>query len=74
MMKRVKMRRMGGSIGTTLPKDMLDRLQIRQGDEMFAIDTPDGILLTPYDPKFEKSMDLYERFSRKYRDALRELA
>lgn len=68
------MRRVGGSIGTTLPKDMLDRLRINPGDEMFAIETEDGILLTPYDPTFERAMRHYTRFSRKYRNALRELA
>lgn len=74
MVKKVTMRKIGGSIGTTLPKDMLDRLHVEPGDEMFAVETEDGILLTPFDPKFEKAMEHYERFSRKYRNALRELA
>ena len=74
MIKKVTMRRVGGSIGTTLPKDMVDRLHIQPGDEMFAVETEKGVLLTPYDPTFEKAMKLYARFSRKYRNALRELA
>ena len=74
MIKKVTMRKVGGSIGTTLPKDMVDRLRIRPGDEMFAVETEKGVLLTPYDPTFEKAMKLYARFSRKYRNALRELA
>lgn len=74
MIKKVSMRRIGGSIGTTLPKDMLDRLHIRPGDEMFAVEEKNGILLTPYDPTFDKAMKYYARFSRKYRNALRELA
>jgi putative addiction module antidote len=74
MIKKVTMRRVGGSIGTTLPKDMVDRLRIQPGDEMFAVETEKGVLLTPYDPTFENAMKLYARFSRKYRNALRELA
>jgi putative addiction module antidote len=74
MIKKVTMRKVGGSIGTTLPKDMMDRLRIQPGDEMFAVETDKGVLLTPYDPTFEKAMKLYARFSRKYRNALRELA
>lgn len=74
MVKKVTMRKIGGSIGATLPKDMLDRLHIQAGDEMYAVETEDGLLLTPYDPNFGKAMKLYERFSRKYRNALRELA
>jgi hypothetical protein len=53
---------------------MVDRFHARAGDQMFAIETEDGILLTPYDPTFDKAMKLYARFSRKYRNALRELA
>lgn len=74
MIKKVTMRRVGGSIGTTLPKDMLERLRIHPGDEMFAVETDEGILLTPFDPTFDKAMKLYARFSRRYRNALRELA
>lgn len=74
MIKRITMRRIGGSIGATLPKEMMDRLRVRPGDEMFVVETEDGLLLTPYDPAFEKSLKLYERFSRRYRNALRELA
>lgn len=74
MVKKVTMRKIGGSIGTTLPKDMLDRLHIQPGDELFAIETEEGIMLTPFDPNFDKAMKVYERFSRKYRNALRELA
>jgi putative addiction module antidote len=74
MIKRITMRRIGGSIGATLPKEMMDRLRVRPGDEMFVVETEDGLLLTPYDPTFAKSLKLYERFSRRYRNALRELA
>jgi putative addiction module antidote len=74
MIKKVTLRRIGGSLGTTLPKDMVDRFHACAGDQMFAIETEDGILLTPYDPTFDKAMKLYARFSRKYRNALRELA
>lgn len=74
MVKKVTMRKIGGSIGTTLPKEMMDHLHIRPGDEMFAIETERGVLLTPFDPDFDRAMQAYERFSRKYRNALKELA
>ncbi|MDX1661643.1 MAG: AbrB/MazE/SpoVT family DNA-binding domain-containing protein [Gemmatimonadota bacterium] len=74
MVKKITMRKIGGSIGTTLPKDMLDRLRIEPGDEMYVVETEEGILLTPFDPKFGEAMKAYDRFSRKYRNALRELA
>ena len=74
MVRKVTLRQVGGSIGATLPKDMADRLRIKVGDEVFAIETEQGILLTPYDPTFERAMAAYERTATKYRNALRELA
>lgn len=74
MVRKVKVRRMGGSLGATLPKDMMERLKMEAGDELFAIETDDGILLTPFDPHFEAAMAVYERGAGKYRNALRELA
>jgi putative addiction module antidote len=74
MVKKVTLRKMGGSVGATLPKDLSDRLHVQAGDELFVVETDEGILLTPYDPDFEKAMDAYERTASKYRNALRELA
>ena len=44
------------------------------GDEVFIVETENGILITPYDPTFEQSMAAYKRTAAKYRNALRELA
>jgi putative addiction module antidote len=74
MIKEVTFRRYGGSLGTTLPKSMTDRLNIGAGDKAFAVETEQGILLTPYDPEFVQVMEAEERISKKYQNALRELA
>lgn len=74
MTRKVTLRQVGGSIGATLPKDMAERMHVTAGDEVFAIETERGILLTPYDPKFEKAMAAYRRTAGKYRNALRELS
>ena len=74
MVKKITLRQVGGSIGATLPKDMADRLHVRPGDEVFIVETEQGILLTPFDPTFERAMAAYERTASKYRNALRELA
>ncbi|HEX6536368.1 MAG TPA: hypothetical protein VF041_17385 [Gemmatimonadaceae bacterium] len=73
-MKRVAMRRAGGSVTVTIPKDMADRYHMTAGEEAFAVETDRGVLLTPYDPAFEKAMRVYQRGARRYRNALRELA
>ena len=74
MVRTVKLRKMGGSIGATLPKDLADRLHLDVGDEVFVVATENGLLITPYDPTFDKAMQVYRRGAKKYKNALRELA
>lgn len=74
MVKKVKARKMGGSIGATLPKEMVERLHIEEGDELMIVETRDGLLISPYDPTFDEAMDVYERAAKNYRNALRKLS
>jgi putative addiction module antidote len=74
MTQAVKLRRAGGSIAATLPKDMADRLKLEAGDTVIAIETERGILLTPYDPDIEEALAIAAQVGRTYRTALRELA
>lgn len=74
MTRNLKLRRAGGSIAATLPKDMADRLHLRAGDDVLAVETDRGILLTPYSADFEEAMGIAAEVSGRYRNALRELA
>jgi len=74
VVRSVTLRKMGGSIGATLPKDMAERLHLDAGDQVFVVATEKGILITPYDPTFEQAMAVYRRGAKKYKNALRELA
>jgi antitoxin MazE len=74
MVREATLRRAGGSIGATLPKDMTDRLHLEAGDRVLIVETETGILITPFDPKVERALSLARRVARKYRNALRELA
>lgn len=74
MTQVMRLRRAGGSISATLPKDMADRLKLEAGDTVFAIETERGILITPYDPETEQALAIAGKVARKYRSALRELA
>jgi putative addiction module antidote len=74
VVRELKLRQVGGSVGTTLPKDMAERLHLAPGDRVLAVETDRGILLTPYDPTVERSLALAAKTAKKYRNALRRLA
>jgi putative addiction module antidote len=71
----VEVKKIGNSSGVILPKELMARLNISTGDTFYATLTPEGgIRLTPYDPKFEKAMEVARRGMKVYRNALAELA
>lgn len=74
IMANLKLRKIGNSYGVILPKEMLNRLKIKEGDTVYAHDIPDGLQITAADPDFEAGMAALGRGMRKYRNALRELA
>lgn len=63
-----------GDVALTIPKDMAGRYHMSVGEPGFAIETDQGLLLTTYDPNFERAMRVYARGAKRYRNALRELA
>jgi putative addiction module antidote len=73
-MNELKVTTVGNSTGVVLPKDILAKLRVSKGDKLYAIETPNGIELTPYDPAFGRQMDLAEEIMREDRDALKKLA
>ena len=73
-MTTVKVTKIGNSVGIVLPKEVLERLRVSQGDQLHICETPDGVSLTPYDSEFQRQMEVAERVMRKDRDVLRRLA
>ncbi len=73
-MYSLKLRKIGSSVGVILPKEMLEKLHLSEGDQLFADATPDGLQLTPYDPDFEAAMQVFSSTRKRYRNALRQLA
>lgn len=74
MSDALKVRKIGNSLGVILPRPILEDLNVEEGDELFAIQTPDGVQFTPYDPEFAESMEDAREFMRSHRNAFRELA
>jgi putative addiction module antidote len=67
-------RAIGNSSGVVLPKELLELLNVKQGDKLFVTRTPDGITLKPYDEDFAEQMELAREIMREDRNILRELA
>jgi putative addiction module antidote len=70
----IKLIKIGTSTGAIFPKEMLAQLKVHQGDTLFTVETPGGILLTPYDPDVEKQLEAGREFMQEYRDTFRALA
>lgn len=71
---KLKITAIGNSAGVILPKELLARLRVEKGDELYAVETPDGVRLTTYDPVFAAQMEVAERIMHEHRDLLRKLA
>jgi putative addiction module antidote len=71
----LQVKKIGNSIGLILPKDLLARLKLGEGDKLHVIEqTERGIKLSPYDPKHSRAMEIARRSFRKYADTFRALA
>jgi putative addiction module antidote len=74
MATALKIRSVGNSAGVILPKEELERLSLKIGDELAIRQSENGIELSPYDEDFERRVRAFERSQRKFRNAYRELA
>ena len=74
MATTLKLTAVGTSTGVVIPKDLLARMKVEKGDVLHAIETRDGILLTPYDAEVEEQIACGLRIMKQYREAFRELA
>lgn len=74
MSATVRVRKVGNSLGILLTKDVIEALGVAEGDQLFAVRTPDGIRLTPYDPDFATAIESSRDYMKRHRDAMHELA
>ncbi len=73
-MTTLKLTKIGTSTGAVLPKEMLTRLKVEKGDTLYAIETTEGYLITPYDPAIADQLDAGREFMKEYRDTFKALA
>jgi putative addiction module antidote len=78
MIMKLKLRKVGNSVGVVLPKEALAKLNVKEGDTLVLTDAPDGSMrLTPITEgraEFAKQMKSAEAIIRRYPNTLRQLA
>lgn len=71
---KIKLRKVGNSVAMIVPKEVREKLGVKEGDAVYLVETKDGFKITPYDPEFSKQMELARKVQTKHRAALHELA
>ena len=71
---RLKLRKIGNSLGVILPADVLKTLQVREGSNLSLLPNETGYQLSADDAEFERQMDIARDLMKRYRSTLRELA
>ncbi|MDJ0692525.1 MAG: AbrB/MazE/SpoVT family DNA-binding domain-containing protein [Xenococcaceae cyanobacterium MO_188.B32] len=73
-MYTLKLTTVGSSTGVVIPKEMLKNLKLNKGDSLYAVETPDGYVLTPYNPEIEEQIQKGRQFMKQYRETFKALA
>jgi len=71
----LRIKRIGNSLGLILPRELLARLNLKEGDALHVVEqTERALKLSPYDPKHAKAMEIARQVFREYADTFKELA
>jgi antitoxin MazE len=73
-MLKTAVRRVGNSLGITLPKTIVENYHLSEGDELHLVETDEGVVLTPFNPQFTEWAKAYERTNKRFRNTLKALA
>lgn len=73
-MHALKLTPIGDGLGVVLPKEVLERLRLKEGDTLFLIESPDGLWLTAHPHELEEQLVVGREFMQEHRDAFQELA
>jgi putative addiction module antidote len=73
-MATLKLRAIGNSVGVVLPKELLAKLDLAEGDTVQVVETQEGFLLTPASSEVEEQLRLGRELMKKYRETFAALA
>ena len=73
MNKPLTIRKVGNSLSLTI-SDIARDMGLGEGDKVFAVRTPRGYEITPYDADFDKAVETAREFMHRYPNAMKKLA
>jgi putative addiction module antidote len=73
-MAKLKVRKVGNSLGVILPQEALAALRVGEDDVLHLVAVEGGYRITPYDPDLERQMEVARRVMKRRRNVLRALA
>ena len=71
---KLKILRIGDSLSVSIPQEILDQMNVGEGDSLYVTQNTNSIELTTYDPEFETAMATAKEITNRYSKALKELA
>jgi putative addiction module antidote len=72
---KIEIKRIGNSEGLILPQELMKRLALKRGQQLHIVELAGGgFQALPYDPDFERTMEIVDGVIDEYRDTLAKLA
>lgn len=72
---RIEIKKIGNSDGVILPRELMQRLDLKRGQFLHVIELPGGgFQAIPYDPDFEETLKIADEVMDEYKDTLAALA
>ena len=71
---KAKVQKIGNSLGVILPKEVLNRHRVSEGDILTLSEGPSGMILSVYDAELQEELEIGDAFFRQYRDTFKALA
>ena len=72
---KIEIKKIGNSDGVILPRELMQRLDLKRSQQLHVTELAGGgFQALPYDPDFEKTMEIADEIMDEYRDTLAALA
>lgn len=73
-MYTLKLTTVGSSTGVVIPVEMLENMKLEKGDALYAVETPEGYIVTPYNPEVVDQIAKGRTFIKQHREVFKALA